>query len=241
MLADLDILLKKCQNSNVSTETINDIIEPTMKYIKACSAQKSPRHLVMTKKYLSEHDLLAVPFDKGVGFCIMKVDSYRSKLNDILQLDQFRKELNPRSNSKDLIIREEERINKELNCLKDEGKISEELFACLKSTGGQPPRLYGLAKVHKDAVPLRPVLSMPGSPYDNLGTAVTKWLSVIPSSQINCSNKQVMERINDVTLEEDEVLVSIDVSSLYTNVPVDEAIKEAADILYAGNLTAPPI
>ena len=107
--------------------------------------------------------------------------------------------------------------------------------------GGQPPRLYGLAKVHKQPVPARPVLSMPGSPYDNVGTMVTKWLSVIPESQIRCSNKDVVEKLKSTTLGDDEVMVSFDVSSLYTNVPVDEAIKEAADILFSGRVSKPPV
>ena len=36
----------------------------------------------------------------------------------------------------------------------------------------------------------------------------------------------------EVNLEEDEVIVSLDVKSLYTNVPVLESIELAADILY---------
>ena len=74
---------------------------------------------------------------------------------------------------------------------------------------------------------------MPGSPYDNLGTVVTKWLSVVPSSQIRCSNKQVVDKIKDIVLEDDEVIVSFDVSSLYTNVPVKEAIEYCADLLFS--------
>ena len=82
---------------------------------------------------------------------------------------------------------------------------------------------------------------MPGSPYDNVGTMVTKWLSVIPESQIRCSNKDVVEKLKSTTLGDDEVMVSFDVSSLYTNVPVDEAIKEAADILFSGRVSKPPV
>ena len=241
MLAELDILLKKCQSSQVSSQIINDINAATIKYIKACSNQKSPRSLIMTKKYLMEKDLVAVSFDKGIGFCVMKKSKYREKLDKILSLDQFVKEKQPRSNSKDLILKEEERINEALNTLRVSEKISEELYWKLRSKGGQPPRLYGLAKVHKPEVPVRPVLSMPGSPYDNLGTIVTNWLSVIPESQIRCTNKQVVEKIKDVILEEDEVMVSFDVSSLYTNVPVEEAIRDAAEILYAGNVPKPPV
>ena len=99
MLAELDLLLKNCKNNNITSEVINDINAATMKYIKSCSKQKSPRNLVMTKKYLTENKLMAVPFDKGIGFCVMKADSYKKKLDDILKLDQFRKEIKPRKNS----------------------------------------------------------------------------------------------------------------------------------------------
>ena len=45
----------------------------------------------MTKRYLREKDLLAVPFDKGNDICVMKRQTYISKLNDISNLEQFEK------------------------------------------------------------------------------------------------------------------------------------------------------
>ena len=40
---------------------------------------------------------------------------------------------------------------------------------------------------------------------------------------------------------EDEVVVSFDVTSLYTNVPVNEAIDICSDLLYSGKYTLPPV
>ena len=111
----------------------------------------------------------------------------------------------------------------------------------MKSKGGQPPRLYGTAKVHKTTIPARPVLSMPGSPYHNTAVAVTKWLSVIPESKSQCTVQKISNQLKDIELDEDEVLVSFDVVSLYTNVPVLEAINEAADRLYCGEFETPPV
>ena len=45
----------------------------------------------------------------------------------------------------------------------------------------------------------------------------------------------------NLDLSEDEEMVSYDVSALYTNVPVKEAIELAADRLYAGDLPVPPV
>ena len=240
-LAQIDALLYNCKKDKVADEIMNDINVATLKYIKSCSKQKCPRNLLLTKRYLKEHDILAVPFDKGVGICLMKRDTYNSKMDDILKLDQFEKLTNPRCNSRDFTLKEEERINTELENLNEHGQISDELLLQLKSKGGQPARLYGTAKVHKTVIPLRPVLSMPGSPYYNTAQTVTKWLSVVPESKTQCTSKKVADQLKDITLDDDEVLVSFDVVSLYTNVPVEEAIQEAADRLYSGEFETPPI
>ena len=81
---------------------------------------------------------MTVPFDKGVGICVMRKETYEKKLMDILRLNQFEKWVKPRKNSKDLIVKEEERINDELSQLLRDGAISEELRGELKSKGGQP-------------------------------------------------------------------------------------------------------
>ena len=56
--------------------------------------------------------------------------------------------------------------------------INEALFQMIRSIGIQPARLYGLAKIHKTAVPVRPILSMLGSAYHQIATHVADWLSV---------------------------------------------------------------
>ena len=84
---------------------MNEINVATFKYIKACSEQKTPRNIKMTKRYLKDNKLLAVPFDKGVGICVMRKETYEKKLMDILRLNQFEKWVKPRKNSKDLIVK----------------------------------------------------------------------------------------------------------------------------------------
>ena len=70
---------------------------------------------------------------------------------------------------------------------------------------------------------------MPGSPNCNIAKKVTEWLSVIPESNNQCNSKIISDKLKDIKLSEGEILVSFDVVSLYTNVPVLEAIQEAAD------------
>ena len=102
----------------------------------------------------------------------------------------------------------------------------------MRPSGSQPARLYGLAKVHKKNIPVRPVLSMPGSAYHKVAEYVAKCLAVVPECRINASTKTICDNLKTVKLDEDEDVISFDVVSLYTNVPVMEAIQVCTDKLY---------
>ncbi|VDQ10544.1 unnamed protein product [Trichobilharzia regenti] len=59
----------------------------------------------------------------------------------------------------------EKELSKTLLKLKQECIITSFVYEQLKPSGSTIPRLYGLQKVHKDDVPLPPVLDMLNSPY----------------------------------------------------------------------------
>ena len=241
VLAELDDLLKHCKQNKVDSQVISDINIATMKYIKKVKKQKIPRHITMTQKYLKDNKLLAVPFDKGIGICIMKQETYEEKLSKILNLPQFEKYVPKRKDARNPVILEHLRIDKELKDLKKGGKIDLAMYNKLHTVGSQPARLYGLAKVHKDVIPVRPVLSMPGTAYHKIADQCTEWLSVVEECQIQSDTKTICDSLSSVELKEDEEIVSFDVSSLYTNVPVKEAIEHCANLLYSGKYELPPV
>ena len=74
----------------------------------------------------------------------------------------------------EVILKIEKKLNKELVAMNKKDQISDQLCSEMRSTGGQPARLYGLAKVRKAETPLRPVLSLPGSSYENLNQNACK-------------------------------------------------------------------
>ena len=82
---------------------------------------------------------------------------------------------------------------------------------------------------------------MPGSVYHPIANLVTEWLNVVEECQINTSSKKIADSLKSVKLEEDEEIISFDVVSLYTNVPVQEAIDTCADLLYSGDYQLPPV
>ena len=137
----------------------------------------------------------------------MSEKDYHDRLDKIIELDQFEFYEKSRINEKDPILKEEERINGELKKLLEGGQIEDDLYKKLRSTGAKPARIYGLAKIHKVDTPLRPIVSMPGTAYYNLGKWISNWLEKVPESRINTSSEDVSRDIKNITLNPDECLI----------------------------------
>ena len=58
---------------------------------------------------------------------------------------------------------------------------------------------------------------------------------------INSSTKLISDLLPDIELDEESELVSFDVTSLYTNVPLNEAINNCTELLYSGRYNKPPV
>ena len=232
VLAEVDGLLYHCKVNNVPDETITDINVKTLTYIKKCKKMKISRNIAMTKNISKIMTCLQFHFDKGICICVMKKEVYHEKMDLIINLPQFQKFESTRKNARHPVFKEEDRIIGILKSLLKEGKIDQTLYDQMKPTGSQPARMYGLAKVHKKNTPVRPVLSMPGSAYYKVALYVAKCFSIVPACKINASTKMISDRLKEVVLEKDEEVISFDVVSLYTNVPVLEAITVCTDMLY---------
>jgi len=93
------------------------------------------------------------------------------------------------------------------------------------------PRLHGFPKIHKiisASIPLkmRPIVSNINSPNYKLGKWLIKKLKHLPKYD-GCSIKnsfEIVEKIKNLVLDDDEILISFDVESLFPSVPVDKAL-----------------
>ena len=103
--------------------------------------------------------------------------------------------------------------------------------------------MYGLPKIHKKDVPLRPILSMTGSAQHQLAKWLTSLLQpVLQNLSSNCLSDSftfVKEVRKFIFSPSSVFLCSFDISSLFTNVPLAETIEICADALYNDDSMAP--
>ena len=95
--------------------------------------------------------------------------------------------------------------------------------------------------MHKANSPLRPIVSMPDSAYEPVSKVLADWIGGLPQARINCHVAGVKDSLCNLKLNSDEKLVSLDVVSLFTNVPVQETILLCADFLNSGDFAQPPL
>ena len=91
----------------------------------------------------------------------------------------------------------------------------------------QPPRIYGQPKIHKPNVPLRPIVSCINTFAYDLSAHLADILSPLTGkSEYAVSNStHFVNTINYERIQEKEIMVSFDVESLFTNVPIEDAVK----------------
>ena len=161
----------------------------------------------------------------------MNKEDYETKASEILQAAPFQPVDSDRTTAT------ERKLNQTLKNLLDKKAIRKPLYNHLRVSPGcsKPALFYGLPKVHKENIPLCPIVSNTGHGLYNIAKYLAHLLSpfskIMPSHVENSSH--LAEILRKTTIGEDEVLVSFDVKSLFTSVPVQPAINCVRKILLA--------
>ena len=105
-------------------------------------------------------------------------------------------------------------------------------YSKLYPSGSCPGKFYGTAKMHKllsnnvDDLSLRPIISNIGTTTYQTGTYLAKLLSPLGTSEHTISNtKTFVKQIEKIKVPLGYKMVSFDLLSLFTNVPLDKTIE----------------
>ena len=176
-------------------------------------------------------DIAICKADKRGAVVINEVEDYINEANRQLADKKFYKKLpeNPTSEYAAL-------VDNAIDGLRIQGKLDEKLAESLKTNNPKTPRFYLLPKIHKPNNPGRPVVSSIGCHTEKISQYVDHHLQPL--------NKALPSYVQDTThflqklksvpeLPEDALLVTMDVRSLYTNVPNQEGIQAVQSYLRA--------
>ena len=110
--------------------------------------------------------------------------------------------------------------------LRPSGYLSEAVYNKIRPRHKQPPRIYGLPKIHKANVPLRPIVSCVNTFAYDLSAFLANILSPLTgNSGFMTNSAHFVSTISSETILDNEIMVFFDVESLFTNVPIDAAVQ----------------
>ena len=89
------------------------------------------------------------------------------------------------------------------------------------------PKFYGLPKMHKQGMPLRPIISSRGSvTYETVKELARILKPLVGRSPHHVQNtKDFISSIEGIQLKLDECIMSYDVNALFTSVPIQPAVN----------------
>jgi len=224
------------KTSGISPESLDDI-QTNLKchFADMQRSEQKPippkvkQHIKNLINLRNEKSIYVSRFDKGNGICIDVKEKYIYKMNKILaDKTKFREFSIPKRVKGDPFIYAEERFNRVVKDLFKKEKLPKDILSKITSTGSLPARLYGLPKIHKNDKdpPYRPVLSMVNAYPSNLAKYLDSVLKPhIPNSRLVKDSFEFKDKLLSAHLPSSYHIVSYDVVSLFTNIPLEETIN----------------
>ena len=118
------------------------------------------------------------------------------------------------------------KVNNKLLTLNKLNAIDTRRYYRLRCSVPQAPKLYGVPKLHKPNTPMRPIVSHCGSPTYQLSKYLTTILQPLTNESQHKvqSTKDFIDTIKKVQIPDDYKVVSFDVKSLFTSIPLQLAL-----------------
>ena len=187
---------------------------------------------LLLKELAKNPSIVILRPDKGKGTVLLDINDYKDKMSNILQDNtKFLKIGDPTFNP---IYKQEDKINRFLKQLKDNGTINNETYLELFSSGNAYGVLYGLPKIHKDGIPMRPILAAYNTPNYKIAKYISKIITPYSTNQYTLTNSSSLIP-HILTQDSDLHMVSLDVTSLFTNVPLQATIQIILDKVFKDN------
>ena len=194
--------------------------------------KKEHRVTFFTKNYLTilrklgkEKVLVICKPDKGRGPVILNRENYVAKVKEVLNKDKQLQKVNTEDPLKHTLLLED-RLNRKLKVWQNKGCITEAEYKELYASGTRPGILYGQPKIHKNNIPVRPVLTAIKTPAYKFSRFLIQFIEKYTHNEYTLKNSvQLIDELKDIQLHNESFMFSYDIQSLYINIPVDETMQ----------------
>ena len=164
---------------------------------------------------------------------ITEKNAYINKMKEIISETTKFEQINIEEDKQlHFLLKSEKKVIDLIKRLENEGKISDKEYELIYPRGSRTGILYGSPKVHKPVInncpKFHPILLMIGTPTYQLAKFLVPILSPLTSDEFSVHDSfSFADEVS--SFFPDHFMASIDVESLFTNLPLDEVIDICID------------
>ena len=218
-----------CQSLNATeAEELRADIYRALRHSNPPRPNLSKEEWKALKQLKTDKECMALTVDKGVALVVMDRQEYIKKAKILLEDINTYKPIptDPTSKHKNKLVNILKNMNAEFG-------MNENTYKMMYSTGASAPKFYGLPKIYKKDVPLRPIVSSIGSVTYQVAKELARILKPLVGKTIYHDNncKQFADEIRNTKIEEGECIISFDVTALFTSIAVASALDIIREML----------
>ncbi|XP_072377245.1 uncharacterized protein [Diabrotica undecimpunctata] len=224
LLSDIESIIRPLNDSQkdvVRSKCTNVITNFLHKEVKDHFLNK---YYMQTKLFLKNHpEIYIVKSDKGNVTVVMYKEDYLQKTGELLNDTKYYTTLR-----RSPVCTLQQKANCLVSKLNIKKFIDNKKAKELKIYNSIAPRFYALPKIHKPTLSMRPIVSSLCPPNGPIAQLLTDILTNAYNLNNNFYIKDSFDFssfINNFQLPQNYVLVSFDVTSLFTNLPLDLIIS----------------
>ena len=213
------------------TANNNDLSKPKYHGLNYTKSNVTPEEKLALRKLSNNPDLVIKAADKGSAIVIQNREDYVKEGERQLGDSKYYQSM-----TEDLTSKHAEEIKNYVLKMHQNKEITEKTMEFLNPEGCRTPEFYMLPKIHKGKTPPpgRPIISGNNGPTERISKFVDHFLQpCVPKIKSYVKDTKhflnILKEINEIP--EGAILATLDVSSLYTNIPTIEGLRAATKLL----------